>query len=260
MRESLGKLIARKLKATVLSSFLFAMAWSIWHIQTAEETLYYLGTEFYAMSLTYFFYIGFFILTYGNMVSIVIESFQQKWFQRANWLYVLLLGLAGSAIGLLFPFKAFILAGVLVAVLYSFIDKWLLTRWQRDKGSKAFFIGSIVAFPLLLGYFFLTTPSLPNFTAEEAVESATQDDDTVTDVFPNKVGTWKGEAEGYQVERTTAVEPLNEDLYLVIFSEVWKKGAEKGSWTISYEIARGTSTLHDEEGAMPPYGMLKLEK
>lgn len=256
MRETPGQLIARKSRTTVLSTFLFAMAWSIWDIQTAEETLYYLGTEFYAMTLTYFFYIGFFVLTYGNVVSIVIEAFQRKWFEHANWLYILLLGMTGSAIGLLFPFKTFVVAGVLMAFLYSVIDKWLLARWKRGKGSQAFFIGSIAAFPLLLGYFALASPSLPSFTAEEAVEFTTQDDGTVTDAFPNEVGTWKGEVDGYQVERTTAVEQMKEGRYLVMFTEEWRRGTEQGAWMLSYEVELGSVKLHDEEGAIPPYDML----
>ncbi|MGK7377596.1 hypothetical protein ACSFXN_07115 [Planococcus sp. 1R117A] len=260
MGETLAERMARKLKTTVLATFLFAMAGSIWDIQTAEETVYHLGTDFYAMTLTSFFYIGLFVLTYGNAVSIIIESFQQKWFERADWLYVLLLGVAGSAIGLLFPFQVFILSGVVVAVLYGVIDKWLLARWQRGKGNQAFFIGSIIAFFLLFGYFLLTSPSLPLLTADEAVETATQDDGTVTDVSPNEAGTWKGEVDGYQVERTTAVEQLEEGLFLVIFTETWQKGTEKGEWMLSYEVALGTVTLHDEEGAMPPYDMLESAK
>lgn len=257
MTESTGELIARKLKVTILATFIFSMAWSIWDIQTAEETLYYLGTEFYAMTLTYFFYIGFFVLTYGNVVSLVIETSQRKWFEHAHWLYVLLLGMAGSAIGLLFPFKAFILAGMLVAMLYSVIDKWLLARWKRGKGSQAYFISSIVAFPLLLGCFAFASPSLPSFTAEEAVEFATQDDGTVTDAFPNEAGTWSGEIDGYQVERTTAVEQMKEGRYLVMFTEEWQRGTEKGDWMLSYEVELGIVTQHDEVGVMPPYDMLK---
>ncbi|MCM3609848.1 hypothetical protein M4S82_01210 [Planococcus sp. MERTA32b] len=186
MRESRGRRVARKLAATFLATFVFSMAWCSWNIAVADETVYYQGTEFYAMTLIYFFYIGFFVLIYGNAVSFVAEKLQRKWFERADWLYVLILGFFGSAIGLIFPFWSFIIAGILVAMLFGVIDKWLLKRWREDKGNKALFITPFVAFALLWGYYHFASPSLPPQTAGQAIEFATSGSGTSIDRFPEE--------------------------------------------------------------------------
>lgn len=184
MRESGGRRVTRKLAATFLAAFLFSMAWCSWDISMAGETVYYQGTEFYAMTLIYFLYIGFFVLIYGNIVSFVVESLQRRWFERADWLYVLILGIFGSAIGLIFPFGSFIAAGILVAMLFGIIDKWLLKRWRQDKGNKVLFILPFVAFALLWSYYHFASPSLPTHTAEQAVEFAAGGEDLLLDRFP----------------------------------------------------------------------------
>lgn len=260
MTESFGKLIERKLKAAFLATFIVAMAWICWNINTDEEIIYHLGTHFYSMTLTYFFYIGFFVLIYGIFASFIVESFQREWFERADWLYVLILGVCGSAIGLVFPFKSFIIAGILIAVLYGTFDKWLQKRWLQDKGSKALFIAPFLAFVLLGGFFQFTSPSLPSVTAEDAVEFTTTDKGTKIDDFPKKVGTWEGKVDGYEVERTTAVEQLEENFYLVTFTESWQNSMENGTWMISYQVDRESMTLYDEEGDMPPYDMIETPK
>ncbi|WP_372869049.1 hypothetical protein [Planomicrobium okeanokoites] len=253
MRESRGRRIVRKLAATFLAPFIFSMAWCSWEIATADEAVYYQGTEFYAMTLIYFFYIGSFVLVYGNIISFIVESVQQKWFERANWLYVLILGVFGSAIGLIFPFWSFIIAGILVAMLFGVIDKWLLKRWQLDEGNKALFITPFIAFALLWSYYHFASSSLPPHTAEQAVEFATSGSGTPIDRFPEEIGTWKGEIEGYQVERTTAVKQVDKETYMVIFMEEWQKGRVNDSWMMAYEVDRNSSILRDEEGDMPPY-------
>lgn len=128
MFESKRELIARKLKATVLAVFLYAMAWSSWDIYTDTTILYRWGEHFTGMTMFYFFYIGCFVLTYGNLLSLIVEFCQRKWFAQADWLYVLLLSIGGSAIGLLFPAKSFIIAGMGTAAFYGIFDKWLLKK------------------------------------------------------------------------------------------------------------------------------------
>lgn len=251
--EPLGRIIARKLASTFLAAFIISMGWSSWEIATAEEIVPYQGTEFYGMTLVFFFYIGFFVLVYGNLVSFFIELFQRKWFERADWLYVVLLGGFGSAIGLLFPLKNFIFIGILVGILYSLIDKRLLKSWQREKGNKALFIAPFFAFLMLWIYFQVASASLPPYTAEEAVEFATSGEGTAIDRFPNEAGTWEGEIEGYRVERTTAVEQIDEGLYNVTFTEKWQNEHVTDSWMMSYHVDRESTMLHDEEGNMPPY-------
>lgn len=253
MNESTGRRIGRKLSATIVATFVFSMALCVWGIAMAEETVYRQATEFYAMTLAYFYYIGMFVLIYGNLVAVGIESLQRKFFEQADWLYVLILGAFGSAIGLLVPDPGFILVGILVAMLYGVIDKWLLKRWQEDKGNKTFFIAPVIAFLLLWIYFLLASPALPPHTAEEAVAFITSGEGTSIDRFPNEVGTWSGEIEGYQVERTTSVKRGDEETYIVTFTEKWQKGTIDDSWTMSYRVDRDSSTFHGEEGEMPPY-------
>lgn len=253
MKEHIGNRMARKLGAAILAAFVVSMFWSGWEIVVTDDPLYYQGTDFYAMTFVYSFYIGIFVLTYGIAVSLGIEALQQKWFERADWLYVLILGGFGSAIGLLIPYPSIIFSGILTALLFAVIDKWMLKRWMQDKRNKILFIAPVVVFLSLWGFFFVTAPSLPPHTAEDAVQFATSGDGTSIDRFPDEVGTWKGEIEGYQVERTTAVEPLDEENYVVTFTETWQKGTLKDSWIIAYRVDRGSLTLHDEAGDMPPY-------
>ncbi|WP_033542047.1 hypothetical protein [Planococcus sp. CAU13] len=253
MKEHTGGRIVRKLGATVLSTFIVSMIWSGWEIAATEDSVYYQGTDFFFMTLIYFLYMGFFVLVYGNAVSFSIESLQNRWFKHADWLYVLILGGFGSAIGLIFPYQSIIFSGILAAALFGVIDKWLLKRWQQDKGNKILFIVPVGVFFLLGGFFYLTSPELPPHTAEDAVKFATSGDGTSIDRFPDEAGTWKGEIEGYQVERTTSAEQLDEENYLVTFTETWQKGTIQDSWMIAYRVDRSSSTLHDEEGDMPPY-------
>lgn len=253
MKERTGNRIARKLGAAVLATFMVSMFWSGWEIVMGEGSGYYQGTDFYAMTLVYSFYIGIFVLTYGNIVSLGIEALQHRWFKHADWLYVLILGGFGSAIGIIFPYPSIIYSGILVAVLFAVIDKWQLKRWQQDKRNKILFIAPLGIFLALGGYFYLTSPELPPHTAEDAVEFATSGDGTSIDRFPDEVETWKGEIDGYQVERTTSVEQLDQEYYLVTFTESWQKGSVQDSWMIAYRVERGSLTLHDEEGEMPPY-------
>lgn len=254
MDEGMGRLVIRKLKVAFLAAFIFSIAWSLWGILTNSEWSSQLGTEFIGTLLFYFYYIAFILLIYGSLVSIAIEALQRKWFQQANWLYVLLLGMCGAANGLLFPYKKFVILGILAAVLYALIDKWLLKRGTEKKSSKLIFILPTAACLILWVYFTFTSSLLPPFTEEEAVSNATNTDSSMAiDRFPKEVGTWKGAIDGYQVERTTAVEKSGEDLYIVVFTEIWNKGSARDSWVISYEVDRGSSVLYDEKGKLPPY-------
>lgn len=260
MKESLWDLIKRKLKAVLLATLVSSMGWTFWEINTNNELIHHLGTHFYSMTWTYFFYIGLFVLTYGILVSFIIESFQQNWFKQADWLYILILGIFGSAIGLLFPAPVFIIAGILVASIYGVIDKWLLKRWQQNQGNKALFLVPLFAYLIVGGFFLFTSPTMPPVTAEDAVEFATYDNGTKTDDFPNKAGTWKGTVDGYEVKRKTAVEKMEENIYLVIFTESWQKGTGKGTWMTSYEVDRGSITLYEQGGNMAPYDTLNEMK
>lgn len=253
MTEQIGRVAARKLLATFFSVFIMSMAWSSWSIAVSDDVVYETGTEFFGMTFVFFLYIGMFVLSYGNLVSLAIEALQRKWFEGADWAYVLILGGFGAAIGLLFPILHFVFIGVLTAVLYGMIDKWLLKRQGQDKANKAFCIVPFLVFLLLWGYFQNASAALPPYTAAEAVEFATGGEGTPIDRFPKEAGTWEGQIEGYHVRRTTAAEKVDDGVYEVTFKEDWKTGAAAGSWMMSYLVDRESSTFHREEGHMPPY-------
>lgn len=253
MTGQIGRTVARKLLATFFSAFIMSMAWSTWSIAVSDDVVYETGTEFSGMTLVFFLYIGMFVLIYGNLMSLAIEALQRRWFEGGDWAYVLILGGFGAAIGLLLPIPHFVFIGVLTAVLYGVIDKWLLKREGQDKADKVFYIAPFLAFLLLWGYFQAASAALPPYSAAEAVEFATSGEGTAIDRFPKKAGTWEGQVEGYRVERTTSVESVDTGVYEVVFTESWKTGAAKDSWMISYIVDRGSSTLHREEGNLPPY-------
>lgn len=254
MTETRTQFTARKLKSAFLALLISSIVWSVVTIYTDEEIVYHLAEHFYGMAGVYFFYAGVVVLIYGNLVSILTESVLRRWSGRTDWLYVPILGGAGTAIGLLFPFTIFIILGILTAVFYGMADRWFLYRSRRGKGSTAIFAAPLVAFLILWCFFYFTSPPLPPVTAEDAVEFATGDSDTKLDDFPNEVGTWKGMVDGgYLVERITAVEPLEENIYLVTFTETWQKGEERGTWLTSYRVDRSSSTVYEEEGNLPPY-------
>lgn len=119
------------------------------------------------------------------------------------------------------------------------------------------FVTFIVCFLMLWGFFQFTTPSLPPISAADAVESVTRDADSTIDKFPSEMGTWKTNVEGYEVKKSTAVEKVEENIYLVIFTEEWQKGTEGGVWKTSYIVDRGSTMLYDQGVNMPPYSRAK---
>ncbi|MED4154924.1 hypothetical protein SFC34_07580 [Priestia aryabhattai] len=104
------------------------------------------------------------------------------------------------------------------------------------------------------------SPSLPPFTQEGAIEFATSGEGTDIDLFPAKVGTWKGTFGGYQIERKTHAEKLNKEFYLVTFEENWTKGKQKGRYIMSYKVDRSSVSGYDGSGTTPPYYEKVLEQ
>ncbi|MGO1058449.1 hypothetical protein ACTL32_04865 [Planococcus sp. FY231025] len=253
MTGQIERVAARKFLATFFSVFIMFMAWSTWSIAVSDDVVYETGTEFSGMTFVFFLYIGMFVLIYGNLVSLAIEALQRKWFEGADWAYVLILGGFGAAIGLLFPIPHFVFIGVLTAVLYGIIDKWLLKRQVQEKANKAFCIAPFLVFLLLWGYFQNASAALPPYTAAEAIGFATSGEGTPIDRFPTEAGTWEGQVEGYQVRRTTAAEKVDDGVFEVIFKEDWETDAAAGSWMMSYIVDRESSMFHREEGVIPPY-------
>ncbi|MFF2856556.1 hypothetical protein [Peribacillus sp. NPDC058002] len=216
-------------------------------------TPYNLGGEFLGWLSIYSMYVGAIVLIYGNLVSVGIEYLQKKWFIKHTWLYVLFHGFFGLSNGLFFQETTLALAGMVVALFYAFIDRWLYVRAKVQLSTKMFFLFPVLACGLLSGYFQIISEPLPPFSMEEAVEFATAGNGTVTDVFPENVGKWDGMIDGYHVERETSAKEIGKEKYIITFTERWDKGKEKGSWFFSYEVERGTLSANGGEGGDPPY-------
>jgi hypothetical protein len=253
MEIRMGSLILRKLTTTCVAATIFSVLLVFFSIKDGFEFVYNQGNQFIGWFFIYLMYIGAIILIYGNLVSIGIEYLQRKWFQQYDWLYVLILGVFGSANGILFQEGTLAFAGMLAAILYAIIDKWLYKRNTKGKSVKMFFLIPIALLLFCWGYFQFTSPPMPPFTKEDAVNFATSGEGTVIEHFPKDIGKWEGTIQGYQVERETTAKEIGEEIYIVTFTENWEKGIEMGTWALSYKSERGSLTANGEQGNMPPY-------
>lgn len=253
MESRTGSLILRKLTTTFVATTIFSAVLAFISFKDGFEFVYNQGNQFIAWFFVYLMYIGMIILIYGNLVSIVIEYMQRKWFHQYDWIYVLILGVFGLANGLFFQERTLALLGMFAAVLYAIIDKWLYQRNLKNKSIKMFFLIPIASLLICWGYFQFTSPPMPPFTKEDAVHFATSGKGTVIEHFPEDIGKWEGTIEGYQVKRETNAKEIGEEIYIVAFTESWKKGNEMGTWVLSYKVERGSLTANGEQGNMPPY-------
>src|SRR5690625_4434350 len=92
----------RKITATFIATVFISLVFSIMMFNQGYELEYNRGNEFIGWFLLYAMYSGGIILIYGNVVSICVEHLQRKKFQQKDWLHVLILGIFGLGIGLLF--------------------------------------------------------------------------------------------------------------------------------------------------------------
>lgn len=246
--------ILRKLSTTFVTTtiftFLLVMAF---RFVDGFEFGYNQGNQLIGWFFFYFVYVGAIILVYGNVVSIVVEKLQTKWFPVHNWLYILILGVFGLANGLLFPSAPFAFLGMLAAILYGIMDKWLYNRMIKNKSIKMFFLIPIVLILISYGFFQVTSPTQPPFTMEDAVHFATSGEGTEIELFPKTIGKWEGQIEGYQVTRETNAIEIGEEIYIVSFTENWKKGNETGTYSLSYKVARSSLIFHSGQGEPAPY-------
>lgn len=247
--------ILRKITATFVTTTIFSLLFVILYFIDAFESTYDQGRNYLGWLFVYAVYIGSIILIYGNLVSIIIEYLQRKWFLQHDWLYVLILGLFGLANGILFQSVMAALFGMVAAIVYGIFDKWLYKRNLKGKSMKPFLIIPITLVVICWVYLELTSPPKPPFTKEDAVISVTSGEGTVINEFPKYIGQWEGMIEGHEVIRETSVEEIGNEVYIVTFTENWKRGSETGTWTLSYEVERQSSTLYGGEGN-PPYGMI----
>lgn len=245
--------VARKLKTTFVSALTVATVFSIFASIDQVVDTYVPAQDFIFMVTFFFLWVGFIILVYGNLISLLIGWLQRKFFPTQDWLYVALLGMFGSAFGCLFQSIYLIALGLFGAVLYGILDKWFLKRQVANKRSYGMVLAPLALFFFGWGFIFLIATPLPPFTAAEAVEYATSGNGTTLDDFPNEAGIWEGEIAGFQVTRETAVTEMAEGLYLVSFIEHWKNEHTDGVAEMSYMVERGSSTFYSDNGETPPY-------
>lgn len=246
------KILSRKLITTVFVTALVSLAMAFFTLKDFADT-YHMGNHLMGWTAVYFMYVGAIILIYGNIVSIALEYSQKKWFSDNHWLYIALHGVFGLANGLFFLNGLMAIFGMTAALLYAFIDRWMLFKAAEQKNVEL-----IVLIPVFLYMFFwgaleYISPEEPPFTKEDAVAFATLGDGSVTDVFPNKIGKWQGVIGTYEVTRETAVKRSGNEKYIVTFTETWEKDGEAGSWSLAYQVERDSMTALYETGETPAY-------
>ncbi|WP_316572909.1 hypothetical protein [Neobacillus sp. YIM B06451] len=154
IETGIGSFIKRKLITTFATMLVFSIILASYGLlQDTSGEVYKPGNKFFQWVIIFLFYIGVVVLIYGNIVSIGIEFLQNKFFKKHDWLYVVILGIFGLANGLFFQERMFALYGMLAALLYAIVDKWLIKRFSESKSSVAFIILPIVLLFLMWGFF-----------------------------------------------------------------------------------------------------------
>ncbi|MBS4188721.1 hypothetical protein KHA94_00615 [Bacillus sp. FJAT-49705] len=150
----IGNYIKRKLITTfvtiMLSSIILA---SYGVLKGTLEGVTNSSNEFVTWFILLIFYIGIIVFIYGNIVSICTEFLQNKYFKKYNWLYVIILGIFGLIPGLFFQVNTFALYGIMAALLYAIVDKWLYKRISESKSIIMFIIVPVIFFFLMWAYF-----------------------------------------------------------------------------------------------------------
>ncbi|MGE7879719.1 hypothetical protein [Peribacillus muralis] len=248
-------LIKRKITATYVTTAVASVILAYWYMADGMKagTPYDLGKGFLSWVFVYSMYAGAIVLIYGSLVSVGIEYLQRRRFIKHTWLYVLLHGFFGLLNGLFFQETAFAVVGMVAASFYAVIDRWLYVRDKVQQSSKLFWLFPLLACGLLCGYFQLLSEPVPPFSKEDAVEFATDGEGTATEYFPKYIGKADEMIHGYHVERETSAKEIGKETYIITFTERWKKGKEKGSWSLSYEVERQSLTIYGDEGTYPPY-------
>ncbi|WP_342537849.1 hypothetical protein MKY15_14485 [Sporosarcina sp. FSL K6-1540] len=253
MEQGIENVIRRKLLTTFVATITFSGLMVYGMVFNYDGFEYNKGHSFLGWLLVYCIYVGVVILLYGNIVSLILDAVQRKWFLKKDWLTILILGVFGLANGLFFQEKALMWLGMLVAILYGVIDKWLYKRQSKGKSLKMFVLMPI-AF-IFLSWLFLQwiSPPQPPFTKEDAITTASAGMENLIYYFPKEVGSLEETIDGYNVVRETSVKVIGNEKYIVTFKENWQIGNSKNTWLISYTVERNTSTLYAYEGVEPSY-------
>lgn len=190
IQTGIGSLIVRKIITTFAATTTLTVLLSFFSIKSNSQIIYDQGNHFIGWYFIFSMHIRLIILVYGNLISVVVEYLQIKWFPQHDWLYVLILGVFGLANGLFFQERSLAFYGMLAAILYAIIDKWLYKRNTKNKSVKMFFLIPIASLLISWGYFQFTSPPMPPFTIEDAVKFATSGEGTAIDYFPKEISTW----------------------------------------------------------------------
>ncbi|WP_010652250.1 hypothetical protein [Oceanobacillus massiliensis] len=241
-------LLLRKLTTTFITTTLFSLLFVFYYLNGGFEFEYNIGDQFITWFFVYAMYIGGVILFYGNLVSILIESLQKRWFQQYDWLYILILGLFGLANGVLFQNGTAALYGMYAAIVYGVFDKWLSKRKVKGKGEKPFLIMPMAILLVSWTYLQLTSTPMPPFTKDDAVQFATSGKGSLLADFPKSIGKWESKFEGYHITRETSAKEIGDEVYIVTFTEHWKIGSETGTSTFSYKVERHSVTAISNQG------------
>ncbi|MFD1361265.1 hypothetical protein [Lentibacillus salinarum] len=251
-----GNLLKRKITVTFVVTVVTSIFLAFLTVDPMKpEPAYNMGHDFLGWASMFSLYAGAVILIYGNLVSVGLEYLLQRGAIKRNLSYMLLHGVFGSAIGLIFQEAMIALFGAAIAIFYASTDRWLLNRMKHQKKIWLFYLFPILICGFVWGYLQVISDPLPPFTAEDAVARATDGQGTATDLFPEEIGTWEDTINGYHVERETSAEVIGNETYIVTFTESWQKEEEEGSFEIAYEVDRHSLTARGMEGAntTPPY-------
>lgn len=246
--------VLRKLTATFTVTVLVSLCFGLFtYDSTVNE--YNQGEALLSWSMIFFIYIGAIILVFGNLVSLSIEWFERR-FRPLPWpVFVLLHGLFGLLNGLVFPAIELALAGFLCAMLYALIDRWLLRQKNNGTLVGALFIVPIVLVISSAAILQWTSPPEPSFEAKDAIEKMTHAQETRAGEFPDFAGTETTNEESLVIERTTSVEKIGRETYLVTFTENWRDasvGVESENF-LTYKVKRNSTMLVDSGGEEVPH-------
>lgn len=244
----------RKLVATFVATAMSSLFLALLYMGSRSESgiEYELGNRLLSWSAIFMIYTGTIIFVYGNAVSVVLEFTVGRWLKGHHGLYVLLHGVMGLPLGLLFHNSQLAICGMLAAFVYATAE-WLLIKLPRNYGVRVLLAVPIIVYGLSWGYLQAQSAPLPPFTIEDAVEFAAGGTGKVVDHFPKAIGRWEGVIDGYHVVRDTSAEKLGSKKYRVTFTESWRKGSEQGSRFDSFTVVRDSLTHHKGEGDTPPY-------
>ncbi|PEL10251.1 hypothetical protein [Bacillus sp. AFS017336] len=240
MEPSIETIALRKLLTTILTTLICSIVFSS---IAGASSRFEQQTDYIQTFLIYVIYGGGITLVYGNIVSVVVELLQYKWFKQQNWLYILILGL----FGLVFSF-----IGFTFSLLYGLIDKWLNNRMVEKKPIAVFFLIPILSFGVIWVSLYATNDS---YTEKAAISLLVNDllNDKKLEHLPKQNGTWEGEIKGYQVKTETNAVQSDSNEYHVTFIEIWKKGNEENYRKISVYVQPNSIYDYTEEGSKPPY-------